>query len=112
MPVTKAQHTYPAHHAPSRSRQTRPVARAIISELHARGWDSRKLAARMDRPIAVVDALLGGEVLTRSAAAGLAAAFVSTAQLWLRIDEEFRELELRPKVYGKAARARRRRPAR
>jgi hypothetical protein len=113
MPVTtKARHqSYPGHRGSARSRQMGPVARAIIAALLERGG-IRRAALEGDVPVSVLEAALGGGLLTKQAAAGLARAFDTSRAFWDEIELRYREDQLRPKIYGKAARARRRRPAR
>jgi plasmid maintenance system antidote protein VapI len=71
------------------------ISRYIEDELAARQWSARRLAVEMDCPLAVVDGLLGGEPLTVRVAAALARALGTSAELWLEVEREVRELEIK-----------------
>jgi plasmid maintenance system antidote protein VapI len=83
-----------------RRKPRRPVgvSRYIADELAARQWSARRLAVEMDCPLAIVDGLLGGEPLTVRVAAALARALGTSTELWLEVEAEVREREI--KKYG------------
>jgi plasmid maintenance system antidote protein VapI len=83
---------------PRRKHRPLGVSRYIADELAGRQWSARRLAIEMDCPIAIVDGLLGGEPLTLRAAAALARALGTSAELWLEVESEVRELAI--KEYG------------
>ena len=79
-----------------------PVSEYVADEMMARGWDWDELAGRMGDDVAknrcVLDLLrasstvpIGGNV-----AQGLACAFGTSASLWLRIDESWRNWKASP----------------
>jgi HTH-type transcriptional regulator / antitoxin HigA len=80
-------------------RQNRHVGRYVLDEMTARNWSARRLAIAMDRPVASVRALLGGSIVTSRDAAGLASAFGTSPELWMELETECREDEIRQRTY-------------
>jgi plasmid maintenance system antidote protein VapI len=87
------------HRTQPKASRARYVGVAIAQELEARRWTARQLAARMDVPEAVVWNLLGGGVITRAAANGLASAFGTSPRLWLEADLYVRNAAIRRQGY-------------
>jgi plasmid maintenance system antidote protein VapI len=82
-----------------RVRMNRHVGRYVFDEMTARNWSARRLAIAMDRPVASVRALLGGSIVTSRDAAGLANAFGTSVELWMELETECREHEIKHRAY-------------
>lgn len=73
--------------ADRRPAETFSVAEFIRDELEARSWTVKDLAVAMHRPEHRVAHLVDGqERITPQTAAWLAAAFTTSAELWLNLD--------------------------
>ena len=63
----------------------------IREELEARGWTQRDLAAVLGRPLQLVNELVNGKKrLTAERAKQLAAAFGTSPELWLNLENAYR----------------------
>ena len=84
----------------------------IRDELSARGWTQEKLAQIMGRPeTALSEIINGSKTITTQTAKELAAAFGTSAELWMNLESAYRlsledadasEVEYRAKIYAKA----------
>ena len=89
-----------------------PPGEYIRDELDARGWTQEDLADIMGRPSSFVSKIVGGtKQITRPTAQQLAAAFGTSAELWLNLENAHRlaleredqsDIQRRAKIYGKA----------
>ena len=78
--------------------QATPPGDFIRDELEARGWTQLVLADVMGRPLQFVNELLAGRKgVTPESATGLAAAFGTSAELWMNLDAAYRLWLLRQK---------------
>ena len=63
----------------------------IRDELKARGWTQETLAHILDRPLKSVNQIItGSKAITAQTAQELAAAFGTTAQLWMNLESSYR----------------------
>ena len=84
----------------------------IRDELDARGWTQGDLADIMGRPASFVSKIIGGtKQITRPTAQQLAAAFGTSAELWLNLENAYRleleredqsDIQHRARIYAKA----------
>ena len=71
-----------------------PVGDFLAEELEERGWSEADFAAIMGRPTRFVEELISGErVLTRESAELVGAALGTSAELWLNLQDTYREWE-------------------
>ena len=82
-----------AHH--SRPAQTYPPGAFVRDELEERGWTQKDLAEILGRPLQSVNQIINGRKrITPETAAELAAAFGTSAELWLHLETSFRLSQL------------------
>ena len=63
----------------------------ITEELEARGWSQKDLAEIMGRPLATVNEIVKGKkAITSETSLDLAAAFGTSAELWLGLENDYR----------------------
>jgi len=63
----------------------------IRREIDARGWTQEDLARIMDRPVQVISEIVSGKKqITPETALGLAAAFGTSAEMWLQMEAKYR----------------------
>jgi len=68
-----------------------PPGAIIREELAARGWMQEDLARIMDRPVQVISEIISAKKqITPETALGLAAAFGTSAELWLNMEVKYR----------------------
>jgi addiction module HigA family antidote len=68
-----------------------PPGLLIAEELDARGWSQQDLARIMDRPLAAVNEIIKGKkTITAETALDLAAAFGTSPELWLGLENDYR----------------------
>ena len=68
-----------------------PPGYFIRKELKARGWTQGDLATIMDRPLQCVNEIVAGKKkITAKTAVGLAAAFGTSAELWMGLENAYR----------------------
>ena len=68
-----------------------PPGAIIREEIAARGWMQEDLARIMDRPAQVISEIISGKKqITPETALGLAAAFGSSAEMWLNMEVAYR----------------------
>jgi len=89
-----------------------PPGEYIRDELEARGWTQEDLADITGRPSTAISQIInGGKAVTPRTAQQLAAAFGTTAELWLNLESAFRlaldkadqsEVGRRARIYDKA----------
>jgi len=73
-----------------------PPGEFIREELEARGWTQREFADILGRPVQTVNQIIKGtKEITPETARGLAAAFGTSAELWLNLENAFRLAALR-----------------
>lgn len=71
-----------------------PVGDFLAEELAERGWSEADFAAIMGRPTRFVEELTSGErELTRESAELVGAALGTSAELWLNLQDTYREWE-------------------
>jgi plasmid maintenance system antidote protein VapI len=75
--------------------QVKRLGKFISLEMLSRGWTARRTAAAADLPVAVINSLLAGGLLTSVAAHGIGKAFGSSAELWLEAEAAIREQEIK-----------------
>jgi plasmid maintenance system antidote protein VapI len=86
----------PAGKRPAKPPEALPAGCYVWEELEARGWSRSTLAAVSGISLGELTAILAGGVLTTSAAAKLAKAFGTKPPcLWLEIERQYRESQLR-----------------
>jgi HTH-type transcriptional regulator/antitoxin HigA len=83
----------------------------LSEELETRGWSQTELAEILGRPPRLVNEIIAGKrAITPETAKGLAAAFGTSAQLWMNLETSYQlskakiseqEVILRAKLYGK-----------
>jgi HTH-type transcriptional regulator/antitoxin HigA len=84
-----------------------PPGEFIREELEERGWKQADLAMILGRPLPVVNAILSGKTgITPDTAKGLAAAFGTSPEFWLRTDAAYQLSRVRESHGGVAQRAR------
>jgi HTH-type transcriptional regulator / antitoxin HigA len=80
----------------------------IREELEARGWTQSDLARILGRPLAAVNQIIQGKrAITPRTARELAAAFGTSAEMWLNLETAYRlslEGEADPKIRKRALR--------
>jgi len=90
-----------------------PPGEIIREEIEARGWSQVEFAEILGRPPRLVSELIAGKrAITPETAKGLAAAFGTSAQLWLNLESSYQlsrlkhdgsdEISRRAKLYEKA----------
>ena len=89
-----------------------PPGEYIRDELDARGWTQEKLAQIMGRPEAMLSQVINGsKAITTQTAKELAAAFGTSAELWMNLESSYRleledadasDVEYRARIYAKA----------
>ncbi|HSN53770.1 MAG TPA: HigA family addiction module antitoxin [Candidatus Sulfomarinibacteraceae bacterium] len=98
----------------ARPSPARAVAPGVIvrRELDERGWTQDDLAKIMDRPVQAISEIVSGKKqITPETALGLAAAFGTSAEMWLELEAAFRlrlaresgatsDVERRGRIYG------------
>jgi HTH-type transcriptional regulator/antitoxin HigA len=68
-----------------------PPGDFIAEELEARGWTQGDLARVLDRPLQAVNAIIRGKkAITPETAVGLGAAFGTSAEIWLNMENSYR----------------------
>lgn len=82
-------------HHPTRKAAVPPTDSAeepyIRDELEARGWTQEDLAAILGRPLSAVNQIIkGNKAITPQTARELAAAFGTSAELWLNLENAYR----------------------
>src|SRR5688500_16110823 len=81
-----------------------PPGEYIRDELEARGWAQEDLSDIMGRPLKAVNQIISGtKAITPKTAQELAAAFGTSAQLWMNLESAYR-LALESKEHGDVAR--------
>ena len=71
-----------------------PVGDFLAEELEERGWNEADFAAIMGRPTRFVEELISGErELTRESAELVGSALGTSAELWLNLQDAYREWE-------------------
>lgn len=84
-----------------------PPGEFIRDELVARGWKQADLAEILNRPLPVVHGILSGKTgITPETARGLAAAFDTSAELWLNLESAYQLSRVQAKNDSVARRAR------
>jgi HTH-type transcriptional regulator / antitoxin HigA len=88
-----------------------PPGMFIAEELEARGWFQQDLAQIMGRPLATVNEIVKGKkAITSETALDLAAAFGTSAELWLGLENDYRislssrersDVERRSRLYSR-----------
>lgn len=85
-----------------------PPGEYIKDEIEARGWTQRDLARVLGRSEPKVSELINGKrAVTVQTARELAAAFGTSAEVWLNLEAQWRLQQGAPSVEGIARRARR-----
>ena len=89
-----------------------PPGEFIKDELEARGWSQADLAVILHRPIQVVNEIIAGKkAITPPTACGLASAFGTSPEVWLRLENAYRlslaqcmsdDVARRARLYGLA----------
>jgi HTH-type transcriptional regulator/antitoxin HigA len=80
-----------------------PPGEFIKDELEARGWTQESLAHILDRPLNTVNQIISGKkAITPQTAQELAAAFGTSAELWMNLESAYR-LSLQPKGQNEVA---------
>jgi HTH-type transcriptional regulator/antitoxin HigA len=88
--------------------QVFPPGDFLQEELEARGWSQSRLARVLGRPIQVVNEIINGKkAITPQTAAELAAAFGTSAEYWLNLENAWQLAQLSPPDPAIAARAQR-----
>ena len=88
-----------------------PPGRLIKREIDARGWTQKELAEIMGRPVqAITEIVRGTKQITPETAQELAAAFGTSATLWINLETSYR-LALAAREQGEATRVIARRSA-
>ena len=94
-----------AHFTPA---EVFPPGEFIREELEARGWAQSDLAEILGRPLAAVNQIVQGKrAVTARTAKELAAAFGTSAELWLNLETSWRlslEAEVDPEIGKRALR--------
>jgi len=73
-----------------------PPGRIIRRELDARGWNQKELAHIMDRPEQTISQIVNGKkLITPETALQLAAAFGTSAELWLNMEASYQLYQAR-----------------
>jgi len=68
-----------------------PPGEFIREELEARGWTQGDLAAVLGRPVSAINEIINGKKrITAETAKALAAAFGTSAQVWMNLENTFR----------------------
>ena len=68
-----------------------PPGDFIAEELEARGWTQGDLARILGRPLQAVNAIIRGKkAITPETAVGLGAAFGTSAEIWLNMENSYR----------------------
>ncbi len=68
-----------------------PPGETIVAELEARGWTQVQLAEIMQRPLATINEIIKAKkAITPETAKDLAAAFGTSAELWLNLESQYR----------------------
>ena len=71
--------------------ETFPPGEFVKDELEARGWTQADLAEIMGRPVQAISEIIAGKkAVTPETAQGLAAAFGTSAELWLNLESAYR----------------------
>jgi len=84
-----------------------PPGEYIRDELEARGWTQEDLAAILGRPLSAVNQIIkGNKAITPQTAHELAAAFGTSAELWLNLENAYRLGLSRKETAGVSKRAR------
>ena len=85
-----------------------PPGEFIREELEARGWTQSDLAEILGRPLAAVNQIIQGKrAITPRTAKELAAAFGTSAELWVNLETSWRlslEAEVDPEIGKRALR--------
>jgi HTH-type transcriptional regulator/antitoxin HigA len=89
-----------------------PPGEYIADELDARGWTQQDLAVILDRPLNAVNQIITGKRgITAETAKGLAAAFGTSPEFWMNLENGYQlghakskdnDVALRAKLYGTA----------
>ena len=75
----------------SKAAEALPPGEFIREELEARGWTQNDLAEILGRPLAAVNQIIQGKrAVTPKTARELAAAFGTSAELWLNLETAYR----------------------
>lgn len=78
----------------SRPAEVFPPGEFLMEELEARGWNQKDLAVILGRPIGLVSEILSGKRgLTVETAQGLGDALGTSAEVWLKLEAEYRAAE-------------------
>lgn len=74
-----------------------PPGDFLMEELEARGWNQQDFAAILGRPVGMVSEILNGRRgLTAETARGIADALGTSAELWLRLEADYRASVAQP----------------
>ena len=80
----------------SQSAEVFPPGDFIREELEERGWTQADLASIMDRPVETISRIVTGKLtITPDTAKGLAAAFGTSAELWLNLEVAYQLSQVR-----------------
>src|SRR5258707_11413058 len=67
-----------------------PPGEYVQDELNARGWTQQDLADILNRPLVAVNQIIKGKrAITPETAKGLAAAFGTSAELWMNLESRY-----------------------
>jgi HTH-type transcriptional regulator/antitoxin HigA len=81
----------------------------LRDELQARGWTQKQFAQIIDRPLQTINGIINGKVsITAATAKAIAAAFGTTADLWLSLQvsyDLFKSLPADPAIRKRAMQA-------
>lgn len=83
--------------ANTRPAEAFPPGEFLREELEERGWTQADLADIMGRPLVLVNEIISGKRgITPETAKGLAAAFGTSAELWMRLDADWQLRKVSP----------------